>query len=165
MKWKDYKFSYRSSTGYTSICWYNLSKRRERTKKDGFKTILNFSRRHNLQVFVTGLKIGILASTTFQLTVGSPPASTCFQKCVESVVWPSIGLSCSAVLCFPIFEDLLYFQSNEVFNSLLLNVNKYFFPELVILLCLHFNSNIITHFNPIFSLACMIAYLPIGIIC
>ena len=72
-----------------------------RVAKCGFKIILNFSRRHNLQVFVTGLKIGIFASTTFQLTVGSPPASTCFQKCVESVVRPSIGLSCSAVLCFP----------------------------------------------------------------
>ena len=71
----------------------NISCLELRVAKCGFKTILNLSIRYNLQVFVTGLKIGILASTTFQFTVGSSPVSTCFQKCVESVVWPSIGLS------------------------------------------------------------------------
>ena len=62
---------------FDPIClqWENISCLELSVAKWGFKTMLNFSLRHNLHVLVTGLKSGIFDSKIFWLTLGSPPKS------------------------------------------------------------------------------------------
>ena len=88
---------------FGSMClqWAKISCLLLSVAKCGFRTILNFSLTHNLQIFVTGLYVGIFFSKIFHSTFGSPPASFTVQKWVDRVVLPSGLYTLNEALCFP----------------------------------------------------------------
>ena len=79
----------------------------------GLNAMLNFSLRHSLHSFLTGLKSEMLASKIFQVNLGLLPFSSSFQRCLllkfSSSIWghyPSLVPSNNRLRGYLNFLDL-----------------------------------------------------------